>query len=108
MFPITRVVSAFKSWQLLAVVTTSLRARVLPFDSLGSCLRFAQGIINEGFGQRGAFADIQEVKTDLTRLPLIAILPDPRYLAGDGGMFGGGVYKREFRYLVRFSCALLM
>lgn len=26
-----------------------------------SCLRYAQGIINEGFGQRGAFADIQEV-----------------------------------------------
>ena len=25
------------------------------------CLRFAQGIINEGFGQRGAFASIQEV-----------------------------------------------
>lgn len=58
-------------------------ARVLLFDSLGSCLRYAQGIINEGFGQRGAFADIQEVKTDLTHLPPLPIRSDPHHLAGD-------------------------
>ncbi len=35
------------------------------------CLRFAQGIINEGFGQRGAFASIQEVLEKQARARMV-------------------------------------
>lgn len=34
-----------------------------------SCHRYAQGIINEGFGQRGAFADIREVGQKTAKYP---------------------------------------